>query len=113
MTGQFKVDIEGYNFLKLVIKCSDVGNHGYGNSMWANACVFNSADAQLVEGEVEITQPTAPTVTRPKPTAPAKDAKDEGTKDISVVMIIGLVLVVLIAAAVAIALILKKKKNKK
>ena len=112
MTGEFKVDISGYNFLKLVIKCTDTGSHGYGNSMWANACVFNSAEGSLVEGEVEVTQPTIPTVVKPRPTVPVDKAEGEG-KDISAVIIIGLVVVILIAAAVAVALILKKKKNKK
>jgi len=40
-TGEFTVDIKDMAVLKLVIKCTENGGHGYGNSVWANACVYN------------------------------------------------------------------------
>ena len=113
-TGEFKVDITGYNFLKLQIKCTDTGTHGYGNSMWANACVFNSKTGSLAEGgaEVETTQPTVPTVVKPRPTLPADTGEETGGNGM-IIGIAAIVLVVLVAAAVAVALILKKKKMQK
>lgn len=40
-TGEFTVDIKDMEVLKLVIKCTENGSHAYGNSVWANACVYN------------------------------------------------------------------------
>ena len=119
-TGEFQVDITGVKFLKLVIKCGETGNHGYGNSVWANACVFNSEEAQLVEdnGEVE-TGPTAPTTTKPKPSAPAKtdDDKDDGKTGLSsdtilYIAIGSIAALLLIVIVVVVIVVIKKKKVK-
>lgn len=43
-TGEFTVDIDGVQTLKLVVKCKNnvSGAHASMSGMWANACVYNS-----------------------------------------------------------------------